>query len=120
MREGRWVYRRVAVYLDLCDEADAARYAACVKALRAAEEAARGEGTEAFIAGLCGRLRDFFDGLFGEGAGARLIGEANNAREAMRCYGAFLRFIRRQAEAARMLFSAVLGAYDPARAARED
>lgn len=115
-----WVYNGVCCALDFLDEDDVRRYGECVARLGAGESEAREDGAEAFIAGLCGRLKGFFDELFGEGTGDRLMGEGNNVGDAMRCYGDFLAFGRQQAEAARVLFAEVLGQYAPGRAMREE
>lgn len=77
-------------------------------------------GGKGVIAGFCGRLRGFFDALFGDGAGARLVGEGDNLRVAAGVYRDFLDFGARQGAAARAMLEEAVWRYDPARALRGD
>lgn len=117
----QWAYGAGRYTLDLLDEAVARRVADCAARMGAEEDAARGVELGAdFIGGFCGRLRGFFDGVLGAGAGVALLGADNNLAAAMDCYEAFMAFGARQAEAARARAGQVMALYDPARARRGD
>lgn len=75
-----WRYRGQAYRLDMNDADDAERYRACLldmekRRREATADAGHADGIRAF----CGRMRLFFDALFGEGAGLAIVGEKDNA-----------------------------------------
>lgn len=110
-----WTYNGQSYAADLFDGAFAARLETAVAALREAETAAGDETGATFIAGLCGRQRAFFDALFGPGAGAALLGEADNARAAVLCHADFVACMREQVDTACGAFAEAAQRYDPAR-----
>lgn len=114
-----WRYGGAEWVLDLLDAGCVRRLEESLEGLRAAEALAGDACGADFIAGFCARTRAFFDGLFGEGAGVRLIGEADNARTALLCYQDFLDFGRQQGDAARALAEAALLRYAPERCDRD-
>lgn len=112
-----WVWRvgGEAYALDFLDAKDVARYRAAVAEWFGDTSVQEVHGV---IMGFCGRLRGFFDALFGEGAGVRLVGGTDNLRVAVGVYRDFLDFGARQGEAARAMLEEAVWRYDPARALR--
>lgn len=104
-----WQVGDAGYSLDLLDGAVLARYRAAVTGLAGADGGADGD----VIGGLCAGLRGFFDALFGEGAGARIVGAGDDLRGAMGVYGDFLAFVAGQARDVRAMVADAMARYDP-------
>lgn len=56
-------------------------------------------GNAKFIREYCEIFEKLFDGIFGPGAGKKLIGERPNSRHATEAYSAFIEFVQAQTDA---------------------
>lgn len=113
-----WTYDGRAYPLDLLDADTLRRFDRCVADYLAAADAGPADPA-AGIAGLCGRLRVFFDALLGAGAGEALLGAADSLRAASACYLDFMGYAQGQLAHAREVADLLAGRYSPGRALRE-
>lgn len=98
--ETTFKYNGAEFYFDIEDAECAETYEVAIRQFERDYKTLQKDGGNAkFIREYCNIFENLFDGIFGPGAGKKILGEKQNSRAATEAYSAFIDFVQAQTDA---------------------